>query len=104
MSRVCGVTGTRRDGMPEATRSILVCGLAAVLEIGDAWLVGQDVREHRGMAWIGVGIVALGAYGFVATFPPDPNFERILAAYGGCRCAHVHAAPGVTPLVQTCAG
>ncbi len=29
------------------------------------------------------GIVALGAYGFVATFQPDPNFGRILAAYGG---------------------
>ena len=29
------------------------------------------------------GIVALGAYGFVATFQSDPNFGRILAAYGG---------------------
>jgi small multidrug resistance family-3 protein len=29
------------------------------------------------------GIFALGAYGFVATFQPDPNFGRILAAYGG---------------------
>ena len=24
-----------------------------------------------------------GAYGFVATLQPDPNFGRILAAYGG---------------------
>ena len=23
------------------------------------------------------------AYGFVATFQPDPNFGRVLAAYGG---------------------
>ena len=34
-------------------------------------------------AWIGAGIVALGAYGFVATLQPDANFGRILAAYGG---------------------
>ncbi|MFJ6313984.1 YnfA family protein [Pseudarthrobacter oxydans] len=26
---------------------------------------------------------SLGAYGFVATFQPDPHFGRILATYGG---------------------
>jgi small multidrug resistance family-3 protein len=46
-------------------------------------LIWQGVREHRGAAWIGAGIVALGAYGFIATSQPDPNFGRILAAYGG---------------------
>ena len=34
--------------------------------------------------WFAVGgIAALAAYGFVATFQPDANFGRILAAYGG---------------------
>ena len=33
--------------------------------------------------WIAAGVVALGAYGFVATFQDDANFGRILAAYGG---------------------
>ena len=28
-------------------------------------------------------MVALGAYGFVATLQPDAHFGRILAAYGG---------------------
>ena len=28
-------------------------------------------------------MIALGAYGFIATLQPDPNFGRILAAYGG---------------------
>ena len=28
-------------------------------------------------------LAALGAYGFVATFQPDPHFGRVLAAYGG---------------------
>jgi small multidrug resistance family-3 protein len=64
-------------------RSIGLFLLAAVAEIGGAWLVWQGVREHRGLLWIGAGIVALGLYGFVATLQPDPNFGRILAAYGG---------------------
>ncbi len=57
--------------------------LAALAEIGGAWLVWQGVREHRGAAFIGAGIAALGAYGFVATLQEDNNFGRILAAYGG---------------------
>ena len=57
--------------------------LAALAEIGGAWLVWQGVREHRGIVWIGAGIAALGAYGFVATMQPDASFGRILAAYGG---------------------
>ena len=64
-------------------RSILLFALAALAEIGGAWMVWQGVREHRGLAWIGAGIAALAAYGFVATFQDDPNFGRILAAYGG---------------------
>jgi len=64
-------------------RSVALFLLAAVAEIGGAWLIWQGVREHRGLAWIGAGIVALGFYGFVATLQPDPDFGRILAAYGG---------------------
>ena len=64
-------------------RSLLLFVLAAVAEIGGAWLIWQGVREHRGVAWIGAGVVALGLYGFVATLQPDANFGRILAAYGG---------------------
>ena len=64
-------------------RSLGLFVVAAVAEIGGAWLVWQGVREHRGVAWIGAGLVALGIYGFVATLQPDPNFGRILAAYGG---------------------
>jgi small multidrug resistance family-3 protein len=64
-------------------RSVLLFVLATLSEIGGAWLIWQGVREHRGAVFIGGGILALGAYGFVATFQPDPNFGRILAAYGG---------------------
>jgi small multidrug resistance family-3 protein len=64
-------------------RSVLLFVLAAVAEIGGAWLVWQGLREHRGWLWIGAGVVGLGLYGFVATFQPDPHFGRVLAAYGG---------------------
>ncbi|SHK44213.1 small multidrug resistance family-3 protein [Pseudonocardia thermophila] len=67
----------------DVVRSVALFVLAALAEIGGAWLVWQGVREHRGLLWIGAGIVALGLYGFAATLQPDPNFGRILAAYGG---------------------
>jgi len=64
-------------------RTIALFLLAALAEIGGAWLIWQGVREHRGAVYIGLGVVALGAYGFLATLQPDPHFGRILAAYGG---------------------
>ena len=64
-------------------KSIVLFLLAALAEIGGAWLVWQGWREHRGPWWIGAGVLALGAYGFVAALQPDPHFGRILAAYGG---------------------
>ena len=67
----------------DTLRSIALFIAAAIAEIGGAWLVWQGGREHRGWIWIGAGVIALGLYGFVATLQPDPNFGRILAAYGG---------------------
>lgn len=64
-------------------KSVALFVLAALFEIGGAWLVWQGVREHRGWIWVGLGVIALGAYGFVATLQPDAHFGRILAAYGG---------------------
>lgn len=57
--------------------------LAALAEIGGAWLVWQGVREKRGLIFVGAGVIALGLYGFVATLQPFQDFGRILAAYGG---------------------
>ena len=64
-------------------RSLLLFAVAALFEIGGAWLVWQGWREHRGLWFIAGGVIALGIYGFVATLQPDANFGRILAAYGG---------------------
>ena len=66
-----------------AAKSIALFLLAALLEIGGAWLVWQGVREHRGLLWIGLGALALALYGLVATAQPDAHFGRVLAAYGG---------------------
>jgi small multidrug resistance family-3 protein len=64
-------------------RSIALFLLAAVLEIGGAWLVWQALREGRAWWFAALGVVALGLYGFVAAFQPDAAFGRVLAAYGG---------------------
>ncbi len=64
-------------------RSVILFLLAALAEIGGAWMVWQGVREHRGWWWVAAGVLALGAYGFAAAFQPDPHFGRVLAAYGG---------------------
>jgi small multidrug resistance family-3 protein len=63
--------------------SITLFVLAAIAEIGGAYLVWQGVRERRGLLFIGAGMVALGLYGLFASFQPSPHFGRILAAYGG---------------------
>ena len=65
------------------TRSLLLFALAALLEIGGAWLMWQGLRADRGWLWIGAGVLALGAYGAVATLQPEAEFGRVLAAYGG---------------------
>ncbi|MGW8765085.1 YnfA family protein [Streptomyces sp. NPDC055815] len=65
------------------TRSVALFVVAALFEIGGAWLVWQGIREHKGWIWIGAGVIALGLYGVVATLQSDDNFGRILAAYGG---------------------
>jgi small multidrug resistance family-3 protein len=64
-------------------RSIALFVVAALFEIGGAWLVWQGVRENRGWVWIGAGVIGLGLYGFVATLQPNAEFGRILASYGG---------------------
>lgn len=64
-------------------RIIILFVIAAVAEIGGAWLIWQSVRENRPWWFALLGVMALAAYGFVASFQPDANFGRVLAAYGG---------------------
>jgi len=57
--------------------------IAAIAEIGGAWLIWQAVRESKPWWWAGIGVLVLGGYGFVASLQPDASFGRVLAAYGG---------------------
>jgi small multidrug resistance family-3 protein len=64
-------------------RSILLFVAAAVAEIGGAYLVWIGLKEDKGVLVVAVGVLALGLYGVIASFQPDANFGRVLAAYGG---------------------
>ena len=64
-------------------RSIALFIVAAVAEIGGAYLMWQAIKEDRGLLFGLAGAVALAGYGAVAALQPDANFGRVLAAYGG---------------------
>jgi small multidrug resistance family-3 protein len=64
-------------------RSLALFAVAAVAEIGGAYLVWQGLRGERGWPWVVLGGLALTTYGVVATFQPEADFGRVFAAYGG---------------------
>lgn len=64
-------------------RSVLLFAAAALAEIGGAYLVWIGLKEDRGALVVLLGVLALGLYGVIASFQPDANFGRVLAAYGG---------------------
>lgn len=68
---------------PVTGRSIALFAVAAVAEIGGAYLIWEGVREGKGWALAVLGGIALTAYGLIATLQPSNEFGRVLAAYGG---------------------
>lgn len=64
-------------------RSVALFVAAAVAEIGGAYLVWLGIRDHKGVAFVAIGAMALAAYGVVAALQPSHQFGRVLAAYGG---------------------
>lgn len=64
-------------------KSIALFVIAAIAEIGGAYLMWQAIKEGRGPLFAVAGAVALVGYGAVAALQPDANFGRVLAAYGG---------------------
>ncbi len=77
------VRATRDTWTMTVLKSITLFILAAAAEIGGAWLIWQAIREGKAWWWAGLGVVALGIYGFFAAFQPEAHFGRVLAAYGG---------------------
>jgi small multidrug resistance family-3 protein len=57
--------------------------VAALAEIGGAYLVWIGLRDGKGPMMVALGVLALGLYGIVATLQPENEFGRVLAAYGG---------------------
>ncbi len=71
---VCLTSAGRKDHDHRQDHCPVCLGPRA--EIGGAWLVWQVVREDRAWWWAGLGVVALGTYGFIAAvimFAPRPT-------------------------------
>jgi small multidrug resistance family-3 protein len=64
-------------------RSVLLFALAAVAEIGGAYLMWIGLRDGRGAWAVVLGGAALVAYGAIAAMQSSDEFGRVLAAYGG---------------------
>ena len=64
-------------------RSIALFVVAAVAEIGGAYLMWQAIKEGRGPLFALAGAAALTGYGAIAALQPSHSFGRVLAAYGG---------------------
>ena len=64
-------------------KSLALFAVAAVAEIGGAYLMWQAIKDGRGVLFALAGAAALTGYGAVAALQPDANFGRVLAAYGG---------------------
>lgn len=64
-------------------RTLGLFTISAFAELLGSWLVWQGIRENRGLIWVGLGVAASGIYPLAATLQQDPDFGRILAAYGG---------------------
>jgi len=68
-------------------RSIMLFIAAVVAEIGGAYLVWIGVKDHKGIAYVALGAMALTAYGVVAAFPPSHEFGRVPPAAPALRQA-----------------
>jgi small multidrug resistance family-3 protein len=64
-------------------RSIVLFVVAALAEIGGAYLMWLGLKEHRGLVFVALGAMALTLYGVLASLQPSHEFGRVLAAYGG---------------------
>jgi small multidrug resistance family-3 protein len=64
-------------------RSIALFVLAALAEIGGAYLMWIGLKEGRSLWAVVIGGALLVAYGAIASLQSSNEFGRVLAAYGG---------------------
>lgn len=62
---------------------MLLFALAAVAEIGGAYLMWIGLKDGRGAWAVVAGGALLVAYGAIAALQSSSEFGRVLAAYGG---------------------
>jgi small multidrug resistance family-3 protein len=74
-------SGTAKLSSP--TRVFLLFTAAALAEIAGAYLIWKAVKADAGIGSALLGMVLLSGYGFLASLQGDPQFGRVLAAYGG---------------------
>jgi small multidrug resistance family-3 protein len=61
-------------------KSIALFVVAAIAEIGGAYLMWQAIKEERGVLFVAAGAAALTGYDAVAAPQPNVHFGRVLAA------------------------
>ena len=64
-------------------KSISLFVVAAIAEIGGAFLIWRAVKGEAPVLVGVVGGISLVAYGVIAALQPSGEFGRVLAAYGG---------------------
>jgi len=68
----------------EIIKSIFYFILAGVFEIGGGYLVWLWLREGKSIGYGVIGAILLIVYGIIPTLqPPNANFGRVYATYGG---------------------
>ncbi|WP_326511725.1 YnfA family protein [Clostridium intestinale] len=68
----------------EFIKSIFYFIVAGVFEIGGGYLVWLWLREGRSFLYGAAGAIVLILYGVIPTLqPPNSNFGRVYATYGG---------------------
>ena len=68
----------------EFIKSIFYFIIAGIFEIGGGYLIWQWLREGKSFLYGLAGAIVLILYGVIPTLqPPNSNFGRVYATYGG---------------------
>ena len=86
-------------------RSIALFIAAAIAEIGGAYLVWIGIKDHRGIAYVALGAMALTAYGIIAALQPstssDASSPPTAASSSSACCSGPSPSTASSPTAQT---
>jgi Uncharacterized conserved protein len=73
-----------REEYVDIIKSVLFFILAGICEIGGGYLIWLWLREGKSALYGVIGAIILILYGIIPTLqPPNANFGRVYATYGG---------------------